>query len=631
MSNAKLSASEIVELMVKDRMITKKSAEEFVKVFFSVIEDALIDGETVKIKGLGTFKSQWNEARKSVNVNTGEEIVIDGYYKAVFIPENDLRELINEPFSHLEPVELNPLSDNLPEQMQDDAEEDEPENFSEPLEPLRVFGEQAEEIKELLSEINSFSTPKVRSNDTVTENESSQLPDPDEKTEEEITLEDTPMDKPESVSEVAEIILAPETLHTPEHTGNKETEFNFDGFDIVREISTRFGLPAGAAAVALINEESDQLPAEAESETESNISEVLPEEIPENTVAAEKHEIDDRESEDDNDDDEKQEKFEEIDDDDETDENEADENEADDETDEESDEDETDEDETDEDETDEDEQLIPEDDTEAEDGDDNDEDTDETVFESPEVVTQTDEEAKETIEADNTAAKEKYVEPLVAVKNARSETYKKKIVSTNASSSHKRRRHYHVEEKKKRPVWLYTLLGIAALGLVFFGAFYFVKNILDKQKDAMYMEYLADSTVRALNTKEVLDSMTPAGDSIATTDTVAAKVSDESVQTVISEAPDAGNIFDAPRNYTELITTEKMVAGSQLTKFARKYYGHPHFWVYIYEANREAIKDPNNVPLGINIKIPKLDARLADPASRECLNYALKLQSEYLK
>ena len=598
MSNAKLSASEIVELMVKDRMITKKSAEEFVKVFFSVIEDALKDGETVKIKGLGTFKSQWNEARKSVNVNTGEEIVIDGYYKAVFIPENDLRELINEPFSHLEPVELNPLSDNLPEQMQDDAEEDEPENFSEPLEPLRVFGEQAEEIKELLSEINSFSTPKVRSNDTVTENESSQLPDPDEKTEEEITLENTPMDKPESVSEVAEIISAPETLHTPEHTGNKEAEFNFDGFDIVREISTRFGLPAGAAAVALINEESDQLPAEAESETESNISEVLPEEIPENTVAAEKHEIDDRESEDDNNDDEKQEKFEEIDN---------------------------------EDETDEDEQMIPEDDTEAEDGDDNDEDTDETVFESPEVVTQTDEEAKETIEADNTAAKEKYVEPLVAVKNARSETYKKKIVSTNASSSHKRRRHYHVEEKKKRPVWLYTLFGIAALGLVFFGAFYFVKNILDKQKDAMYMEYLADSTVRALNTKEVLDSMTPAGDSIATTDTVAAKASDESVQTVISEAPAAGNIFDAPRTYTELITTEKMVAGSQLTKFARKYYGHPHFWVYIYEANREAIKDPNNVPLGINIKIPKLDARLADPASRECLNYALKLQSEYLK
>lgn len=618
MSNAKLSASEIVDLMVKNRMITKKSAEEFVKVFFSVIEDALIDGETVKIKGLGTFKSQWNEARKSVNVNTGEEIVIDGYYKAVFIPENDLRELINEPFSHLEPVELNPLSDNLPEQMQDDAEEDEPENFSEPLEPLRVFGEQAEEIKELLSEINSFSTPKVRSNDTVTENESSQLPDPDEKTEEEITLEDTPMDKPESVSEVAEIILAPETLHTPEHTGNKETEFNFDGFDIVREISTRFGLPAGAAAVALINEESDQLPAEAESETESNISEVLPEEIPENTVAAEKHEIDDREAEDDNDDDEKQEKFEEIDDDDETDENEAD-----DETDEESDEDEAD------DETDEDEQLIPEDDTEAEDGDDNDEDTDETVVELPEVVTQTDEEAAETIEADNTAAKEKSVEPLVAVKNARTVTDKKKIVST--SSSHKRRRHYHVEEKKKRPVWLYTLLGIAALGLVFFGAFYFVKNILDKQKDAMYMEYLADSTVRALNTKEVLDSMTPAGDTIATTDTVAVKATDESVQTVISEAPAAGNIFDAPRNYTELITTEKMVAGSQLTKFARKYYGHPHFWVYIYEANREAIKDPNNVPLGINIKIPKLDARLADPASRECLNYALKLQSEYLK
>ena len=74
-----------------------------------------------------------------------------------------------------------------------------------------------------------------------------------------------------------------------------------------------------------------------------------------------------------------------------------------------------------------------------------------------------------------------------------------------------------------------------------------------------------------------------------------------------------------------------MVAGSQLTKFARQYYGHPHFWVYIYEANRDVIKDPNNVPLGISVKIPKLDARLVDPKRKESLNFALKLQAEYLK
>ncbi|MDD3907643.1 MAG: HU family DNA-binding protein, partial [Bacteroidales bacterium] len=80
------------------------------KAFFKVIEDSLFEGETVKIQGLGTFKLLKVESRKSVNVSTGEEFEIKEHYKISFSPDNTLKEIVNEPFSYLEPVELDGFS-----------------------------------------------------------------------------------------------------------------------------------------------------------------------------------------------------------------------------------------------------------------------------------------------------------------------------------------------------------------------------------------------------------------------------------------------------------------------------------------------------------------------------------------
>jgi len=74
-----------------------------------------------------------------------------------------------------------------------------------------------------------------------------------------------------------------------------------------------------------------------------------------------------------------------------------------------------------------------------------------------------------------------------------------------------------------------------------------------------------------------------------------------------------------------------MKRGSMLSTFAKQHLGHPYFWVYIYEANSDIIKDPNNVPLGADIKIPKMDPRLIDTNNPECLDYALRLSEKYLK
>ena len=106
MIKEKISSQEIIDMIASKASVSKRAAEEFLKVMIASVEEGLLAGEIVKIKNFGTFKPQWNEPRKSVNVQTGDEIKIAGYYKVVFVPDTALKEQVNEPFAHLEPVEL---------------------------------------------------------------------------------------------------------------------------------------------------------------------------------------------------------------------------------------------------------------------------------------------------------------------------------------------------------------------------------------------------------------------------------------------------------------------------------------------------------------------------------------------
>lgn len=148
MSKEKISSQEVVELISSKASVSKRAAEEFLKVMISSIEEALQVGEAVKIKGFGTFKLQWVEPRKSVNVNTQEEILLDGYHKVTFTPDATLKDLVNEPFAHLSAISLDETDETVREKI-----EEEPI-----LDPLRIFEEQASEIKSLISEINALST-----------------------------------------------------------------------------------------------------------------------------------------------------------------------------------------------------------------------------------------------------------------------------------------------------------------------------------------------------------------------------------------------------------------------------------------------------------------------------------------
>ena len=104
--NAKITFVELVELMAKATSTNKRVCELFLKDLFAVVSKTLIDGDSVTIKGVGTFKITRVKPRKSVNVNTGAEMTVAGYNKVSFTPDKALAEAVNQPFAQFETVIL---------------------------------------------------------------------------------------------------------------------------------------------------------------------------------------------------------------------------------------------------------------------------------------------------------------------------------------------------------------------------------------------------------------------------------------------------------------------------------------------------------------------------------------------
>ncbi|MCR4959556.1 MAG: HU family DNA-binding protein [Prevotella sp.] len=104
---AKLYLSELSAVLAEKQGIDRRTAQRFVTSVVAVVQSGLEADRLVKIKGLGTFKIIDVEARESVNVNTGERLVIGGHSKLTFLPDNTMKELVNKPFSQFETVILN--------------------------------------------------------------------------------------------------------------------------------------------------------------------------------------------------------------------------------------------------------------------------------------------------------------------------------------------------------------------------------------------------------------------------------------------------------------------------------------------------------------------------------------------
>lgn len=390
MSKEKLHIADIAVQLAESLSLNKRVAEDFVKALIAVIEESLLTNDTVKLKGLGTFKLQWNDPRKSVDVNTGDEIVIDGYYKVVFTPDEGLKELVNEPYAHLEPILLTESDEVIKTEESDEQTPD----------SLKLFSEQASEIKDILSEINALNgkTEKVK--------------------------------------------------------GSLENEIKEDELEEVEEASG-------------MNDE----------QKSSNQAIAQPVDPP-----GDKNENED-------------------------------------------------------------------------------------------------------------------LSGMAVVKNKNTKD--------------------KVQKSGKKGV---NVLLMFLFGMIIGGALIYILS---------YNNLLPDLSLKiniGLN-DEAVDNMS---------DTVSVQVVDtippDTVPVVDAEPVDSLQLlFDKPRVYTEFIATEKVVAGSMLTRIALRHYGVKEFWVYIYEANKDKFVTPDQIAPGTVLKIPKLNPMLADKNNPRCMEYALKLHDLYVK
>lgn len=127
----KLSWTELRRALAARAGVSEKQAGAFLNAMQAQLVEALKSDKQVKINGLGTFKLQAVAPRKSVNVTTGEEILIEGYNKLAFTPEAGVKELIES----------------------GKAESSKPAAASVPTDPIQKLGAQAEEIVDILGEL----------------------------------------------------------------------------------------------------------------------------------------------------------------------------------------------------------------------------------------------------------------------------------------------------------------------------------------------------------------------------------------------------------------------------------------------------------------------------------------------
>ena len=176
---------DLARFLVEKHGIKLADAELFISLMTEIINEGVHRERQVKIKGLGTFKLTSVSSRESIDVNTGERIVIEGRDKLSFAPDNAMKELVNQPFSQFETVVVNDgveLEDEYKEQAEEVAPAEEKKEIveekdveeielprEEPVEPIAVVSEMSAETMSLKEEKQEDKVQEILSETNVSE------------------------------------------------------------------------------------------------------------------------------------------------------------------------------------------------------------------------------------------------------------------------------------------------------------------------------------------------------------------------------------------------------------------------------------------------------------------------------
>lgn len=143
-----IKITDLANVLEEQHLLSKSEAEFFIPLLVDVLTTGLKADKQVKIKGLGTFKVTSVNARESVDVNTGERIIIEGREKISFTPEPVLRDKVNSPFEQFETVTVSDDADfsEIDERYQQ-LEEQENDDSSAPVETVLPVEEKQVEVE----------------------------------------------------------------------------------------------------------------------------------------------------------------------------------------------------------------------------------------------------------------------------------------------------------------------------------------------------------------------------------------------------------------------------------------------------------------------------------------------------
>ena len=203
---SKLNIYDLCSVLTSKNGLDDKESHRFIKAIFDVIQEGLDEDKIVKVKGLGTFKIIEVDDRESINVNTGERVLIEGHSKLTFTPDSVMKEIVNKPFSQFETVILNEGVDFPEPVVEEPAVED-------------IIADEPAEDKEIIVE------PQIDNN--VAEQSVEEEPVAEKTVAEEPVAEKTVAEEPVAEKNVAEEPVAEEPV-----AGDSVVEFTDDNDNV---------------------------------------------------------------------------------------------------------------------------------------------------------------------------------------------------------------------------------------------------------------------------------------------------------------------------------------------------------------------------------------------------------------
>ena len=188
---SKLNIYDLCSVLTSKNGLDDKESHRFIKAMFDVIQEGLDEDKIVKVKGLGTFKIIEVDDRESINVNTGERVLIEGHSKLTFTPDSVMKEIVNKPFSQFETVILNEGVDFPEPVVEEPAVED-------------IIADEPAEDKEIIVE------PKI--DNTVSEQSVEEEPVAEKNVAEEPVAEEPVAEEPVAEEPVAEEPVAEDSV-----------------------------------------------------------------------------------------------------------------------------------------------------------------------------------------------------------------------------------------------------------------------------------------------------------------------------------------------------------------------------------------------------------------------------------